>query len=159
MTKIGIFQMSAFKLGLMMAAIWLATSSVSHAAFYKWVDESGVTHFSESPPPAGHYEEMQLPSPAEEADTEQQSADAPAGIQDAAGGQPQTSSPNDDKEQAKVQAARELNCQLAKERLTVLENHDRIRYTETDGKVRLLSDEEKQAKLGEARKMMEEMCK
>lgn len=151
--------MSAFKKALLLGAMMLAASLSAHAAFYKWVDENGVTHFSESPPPTGHYEEMRSPSPAAETDTQQPSAESPPGTQDSADTQPPATRQGDDKEQAKVQAARDLNCQLAKERLTVLEGHDRIRYTETDGSVRLLSDAEKQAKLNEARKMMEDMCR
>jgi len=64
----------------------------------------------------------------------------------------------DPQTKAQQQAAREQNCQLAKQRLSQLENHPRIRYKAADGSVRVMSEEEKQAKLMETRKMMDEMC-
>jgi len=149
--------MSTFTKRLLLGAMLVAVSLSTHAAFYKWVDAKGVTQYSQSPPPSGHYQEMRSALPAGDSNEARQSADTSTPPQDPAT-VPAAASPLDDQQQAQQQAAREKNCQLAKQRLSQLENHPRIRYTAADGSVRVMSEEEKQAKLMETRKMMDEMC-
>jgi hypothetical protein len=46
-------------------AAFLALALPASAALYKWVDEKGVTHYSESPPPEGtQAKKLELPSTA-----------------------------------------------------------------------------------------------
>lgn len=147
--------MRTFKKALLVGAILMAASLSVPAAFYKWVDEHGVTQYSQNPPPSGQYQEIRSPSPASHSNSEQQPADTSPIQKDAA--TPAEAPPQDDQKQAKQQA-REQNCQLAQQRLSELENHARIRYTGVDGSVRVMSEEEKQTKLVATRKMMEDMC-
>ena len=151
--------MSTFSKRLLLGAMLIAISLSAHAAFYKWVDANGVTQYSQSPPPSGHYQEMHSPSPPPAGDTnaEQQKVEASPPTQGSASARA-AAAPPDDQELARQQAAREQNCQLAKQRLSQLENHPRIRYMAADGSVRVMSEEEKQAKLMETRNMMNEMC-
>jgi len=149
--------MSTFTNRLLLGAMLLVASLSVHAAFYKWVDANGVTQYSQSPPPSGHYQVMRsspppgdtnaVPSPVDTSPPTQNSATSPT-----------TAAPPDNQRQAGQQAAREQNCQLAKHRLTQLENHPRVRITAADGSVRVMSEEEKQAKLLETRKMVSDMC-
>jgi hypothetical protein len=148
--------MRTFKKALLLGALLISASLSVHAAFYKWMDENGVMQYSQSPPPSGDYQEIHSPPPPSRPGSEQPSADTSPAQQDTAA--PVPSSPQDDPQQAKQQAARELNCQLAKSRLSELENHPRIRYTSEDGSVRVMGEEEKQAKIIETRKMAEDMC-
>jgi hypothetical protein len=148
--------MSTFTKRLLLGAMLVAVSLSTHAAFYKWVDAKGVTQYSQSPPPSGHYQEMRSALPASDSNA-QIPAETSAPAQDSATG-PAPASPPDDQQQAQQQAAREKNCQLAKQRLSQLENHPRIRYTAANGSVRVMSEEEKQAKFVETRKMVDEMC-
>ncbi|HXZ47434.1 MAG TPA: DUF4124 domain-containing protein [Usitatibacter sp.] len=53
----------------MRAAAWLALvaaaglwQAAAAAPLYKWVDEKGVTHYSETPPPDGKATRLELPS-------------------------------------------------------------------------------------------------
>ena len=149
--------MSTLTKRLLLSAILIAVSLSAHAAFYKWVDANGVTQYSQSPPPSGQYKEMRSSLPPGDSNAERQSAETSPPPQNPAT-EPTPAAPPDDQELARQQAAREQNCQLAKQRLSQLENHPRIRYMAADGSVRVMSEEEKQAKLMETRNMMNEMC-
>jgi len=149
--------MSTFTKRLLLSAMLIAVSLSAHAAFYKWVDANGVTQYSQSPPPSGQYKEMRSSLPPGDSSAERQSAETSPPPQNHAT-EPTPAAPPDDQELARQQAAREQNCQLAKQRLSQLENHPRIRYKAADGSVRVMSEEEKQAKLMETRNMMNEMC-
>jgi hypothetical protein len=55
-----------------LALFLLAPSVGGAAAVYRWVDEAGVTHFSEAPPetPAGEVQTLDVPEPGPRADPE-----------------------------------------------------------------------------------------
>jgi hypothetical protein len=40
---------------------WALSMSAAHAAIYKWVDEQGVTQYSEKPPPGRKANEVRRP--------------------------------------------------------------------------------------------------
>ena len=144
---------------LLLGAILFAVSLSAHAALYKWVDADGVTQYTQTPPPSGRFQELHsAPPPASRSISEQQPAEASPEEQDAPAATAETP-PQDDQSQVEQQAAREQNCHLARERLSQLENHARLRYKAADGSVRVMSEEEKQAKLTETRTMITESCR
>jgi len=151
--------MSTFTMRLLLGAMLIAITLSAHAAFYKWVDANGVTQYSQSPPPSGHYQEMRSPSPPPVGDTtaEQQKVEASSPTQGSAPARAATPPP-DAQQQAKLQMEREQYCQHAEQSLATLENHARLRYTAEDGSIRVMSEEEKQAKITETRKMIDETC-
>lgn len=149
--------MSTIRTGPLLGILLILAPLSAHAVFYKWVDENGITQYTQSPPPSGHYQTLSSPAPAVST-SEQQPAAAPSPRQDSASAPATTPPPDDPQLQAKHQQQRQQNCRLARQRLTQLENHARIRYTAADGSVRVMGEEEKQAKLVETRKMIQEMC-
>jgi hypothetical protein len=48
----------------LLLAVALASPWPAAAALYKWVDEKGVTHYSEQPPPDGKATRLELPAQA-----------------------------------------------------------------------------------------------
>lgn len=48
----------AARRALMLVAVALAMATPAHA-IYKWVDEKGVTHFSDDPPPSGKAQKIE----------------------------------------------------------------------------------------------------
>jgi len=151
--------MSTFSKRLLLGAMLIAVSLSAHAAFYKWVDANGVTQYSQSPPPSGHYQEMRSPSPPPAGDTnaEQQKVEASPPTQGSASARA-AAAPPDAKRQAKQAMEQERYCQRARQNLATLENHARLRYKSEDGSLRIMSDEEKQARITETRKMIDETC-
>lgn len=49
----GIVQRSSGTLGLLLAAAFVSTGAINAAEIYKWKDEKGVVHYSNTPPPQG----------------------------------------------------------------------------------------------------------
>ena len=140
-------------LGLGLAA------SLAYAAAYKWVDEQGVTHFSQFPPTGRQVETIATPKspPADNAPTSPSPAAEPAAKapdQPPADGTPKTEA------EAKQQlaAVRQENCRRARANLNTLTTGGRLRYTDAEGTVRYLSDEERAQRVEEAQKQIEQYC-
>ena len=149
--------MSTFNKGLVVATILMAASLPVHAAFYKWVDDHGVTQYTQRPPSSGDYQSMRSPAPASDSDSPPpQPQTPPAGQAPVAA--PAETPPPDAQALARQRMAKRQYCQLVRQRLSQLENHARLRYKAADGSIRVMGEEEKQAKLMETRKMMAEMC-
>ena len=149
--------MITFKKALLLGAMLIASSLTVHAALYKWVDENGITQYTQTPPPFSRYQEMHLTPPAGHSGPEHQQVETkPEKQNDLATSA--KNAPQDDQKQAEQQEAREQNCRLAQQRLPQLENHARMRYTAADGSIHVMSEDEKQAKLVETRAMIAETC-
>jgi len=61
---------------VLLALFLLLVSPLATARIYKWIDASGVTQYSENPPPGGNVEEIQIaPKPSRE-DTDKAQTEA-----------------------------------------------------------------------------------
>ena len=138
----------AISLALLLAAL----SPPSQAAIYKWVDEKGVTHFTEQPPASGQGEKVQprVYAPATPV--------APPPKKDAGTAEPKA-------EQATPKAVMALppermaeQCEQARQRLLQLESSPRILYRGEDGEMTRAPEEERQRMMDEERKRIELYC-
>lgn len=111
------------------------------ATTYKWVDEKGAVHYSQTPPDHRRYETLRNPPPVKESP-----ADRP---------EPATSPPAaDDK------ASREKECEEARTRLATLEkNAGRLVVKQEDGSMHRLSEEERLNYIKDTTKNIEVLCK
>lgn len=146
----------AWALGFSLALVLLAP--LASASTYKWVDANGVTHYSQFPPEGGVAQQVSV-----EVDRPRDTTAATARVQQE---QEQLKAYQDSRtEQAGAQqklaqeiAAREENCRRARSNLNTLETGRRLRYTDADGNVQVMGDEERQAQREEARKQVAEFC-
>ncbi len=125
------------------------------AEIYKWTDKQGVQHYSEQPPASSNYEKVK-PSYA------------PAATPPAAQpkDQPQSDSKKADPDRAeqeqkfKEEAARvrQQNCETVQQRLADLESSPRITIKDTDGTLKRLSDDERQAKITDTQELIKKYC-
>ncbi|HET19113.1 MAG TPA: DUF4124 domain-containing protein [Chromatiales bacterium] len=138
----------AISLALLLAAL----SAPSQAAIYKWVDEKGVTHFTEQPPASGQGEKVQprVYAPATPA--------APSAGKDTEAAEPKV-------EQAAPKSVLTVppeqmaeQCQQARQRLLQLESSPRILYRGEDGEMTRATEEERQRMMDEERKRIELYC-
>lgn len=143
------------RLSLFMAAALLAgqVSALHAAPIYKWVDSSGITHFS-SQPPSPDVELIRTapaPRPAEPA-----APAAPA----AAGQQSQQQIEEKVREEvARTEAERAEYCVRMRTSLTQLRNNPRLMVEqEQGGERRRLSEDERQGKIADAEKAISETC-
>ncbi|MDF3031788.1 MAG: hypothetical protein K0R03_2346 [Moraxellaceae bacterium] len=144
--------------------------ALASANFYKWTDEKGVTHYSESPPPESTSNATKvkvptrLPSGAQaqptpnagKADAQKagdkkgQSADKPA--KDSSKETAQTS-------ESKPGAGRYAEkCKELDQYLETMNQHGRIKITEEGGSTRVLSEEEKTAKIDDLQRQRQAFC-
>ena len=128
--------------GLMLAG------TAQAASLYKWTDEQGNVHYSQSPPEKGQADRMHIkddaPPPAaagneDKAATDDQGVPASAGV--------------DDREQE----IRRKNCEAARSNLVIYQTSNQ--YTQPDGKVVTMSAEMQQTKIDQAQKQVDAFCK
>ena len=128
---------------LLTLLIGLMMSSFSHAKMYKWVDEEGNVHYTQTKPPADTEVETIKPPPKvtpppapAKAEPEASAADADVTEDEA------TKQKNAEIEQQNAEI-RKQNCAASRERLDALNNAGgRIKYTDDDGNVAWASDEQ-----------------
>ena len=153
--------------GLIALLLIASGVSASEEEYYTWVDENGVVNFSERNPQgynarhvtAGqrqfgyHYEDEEPEEPPADPQSSEQAV-PPAGERPI------------DKElveeekriNQEIAATKRTNCNIGRLNLKQLQNYNRIRMKDDDGKVRVLTDEEKQARIAEAQKTINENC-
>lgn len=145
-----------FVLALLLAPI-LATAATT----YTWVDDQGVTHFSQFPPEQGEARVITpyMPRTATPA-PEPESADTAPG--EMAGDAPPEPSGLEAEEQraieAQLEAVRAENCRKARTNLIKLNQERRIADVDEAGNIYYLTDEERQARIEEAQGQIEEYC-
>lgn len=134
-------------------ALALSTTALA-GQVYRWVDAQGVTHFSEQPPqgqqattintatpPPPSTEPKTTPTFQSIADPEQAAVDAKV-----------------KQEVAEQEVQRRKYCESQRNNLAQLENNPRVRV-EDGGEMRRLGEEERQQRIAESKKAIEENCK
>lgn len=125
-------------------------STTAYAAqIYKWVDAQGVTHFDAQPPVGQSAQEVDTqkpvtpppPSPARtDSSQEQQAVDAKV-----------------KKQVAAQEAKRKEYCATQRTNLAQLQNNPRVRE-EVNGEFRRFTEEERQARIAEVKKSIDDTC-
>jgi hypothetical protein len=144
--------------GWWIVAGWLAAVGLAQAAMYKWVDENGVTQYTQYPPPDRKVDVVAPPPPpAEDPEGAQKKLESLLQKQD----EQRKATATAEGEQAKADAEakqREARCQSARKNLEVLTTGGRKRVVGPDGVATYLPEEDRQARIAEARKAIEESC-
>lgn len=138
---------------------------------YKWVDKDGVVHFGAQPPmekevevvrkpKSDRYKQWQAEQQAliaakqEETSEDDATAEAQNGNREPAGQDDQVQQQLTKAQQA-VQAQR---CRMAQSNLQELQTHSRVREVGADGKVRVLPEGERQQRIANAQRTIQENC-
>jgi hypothetical protein len=129
-------------------AVGTATSQA--AQIYKWVDAQGVTHFDAQPPAGQTVQEIDIQKPVAPPPA------APAGRPDA--DQQQQAIDTKVKKQVAADAAkRKAYCDRQRTNLAQLQNNPRVRE-EVNGEYRRFTEEERQARIAEVKKSIDDTC-
>ena len=128
------------------------------AKTYKWVDENGVTQYTQTPPPKGDFKAVKpLPKPAISPE------DAKKQLQERVDAFQQR---RDDAGKAKTEASKEkvksakksADCAKSKDNLSYFEANSRVKYKDKDGNVTLMPEEERQKKMQTMRDNIKKLC-
>lgn len=149
-------------------AIAVATVPAQAASkFYKWTDEQGVTHYTIDPPPATAKasSEVKVRNPYTSVDAPAAPADgkaaggAAAGKDDKAKGKDKEKDKDTAKKDDKAGDERYAErCQKLRADLQTIQEHARVRVSDSGGEARTLSDEEKSAKQDEIQRQIKAFC-
>lgn len=145
------------RLCLPLLAITLAFPAAA-AKVYKWVDDEGVTHYTEQAPADKEYEIVSTSGapPSGAAKAKKQLEEARAARDEKA------TKDLDFAEQQKIRdeeaRIRKENCENAKANLKTMQEHARIRILGDDGEFRYLSEEEKQQQEDRAKQIISDNC-
>ncbi len=126
------------------------------AQVYKWQDEKGETHYSQTPPPGAPAHRLQLHGTPRHAGQPDPHLKQRLEAFDRRRQQEQEAQ-HKRAETAEQAALRKQNCASARSNLQTLESHGQIKLKEGEA-YRILSEEERQAKIAEARKQIDEFC-
>lgn len=140
----------------------LLATPVMAAQYYKWIDEQGVTHYTETPPPEtakGATEvkvQTRTPSGAEAAveNLQKQREAATKSLTDAEKKKtPEKTSPSkaDKAENAE-------RCKKLQANLVIMETNGRVSELDEKGEKRYLTEEEKTKRMDDARKQIKVLC-
>lgn len=145
-------------------ALAFALSSVSLAdEFYKWVDENGVTHYTQTPPKEPGVSSQKIRASGttvnqdEAAKARQRLETSRSSFQTSAEQRAITKGLEEEEKEKALKLAK--YCEDARKNLKVLNEHARIREKGKDGEYKVLSEEEKQAKVARNQKHVKEYCK
>ncbi|WP_341707348.1 DUF4124 domain-containing protein [Halopseudomonas sp.] len=139
---------------LITTLLTLACSSAMATQMYKWVDENGVTQFSQQPPTDNQYQRMNVtppPQPTAPAPQAPTASEGEAAATDTEATQQQVADPE-------YQAELAAYCASLRERLTTMENNPRLRRTREDGTVERITEEERQEMISKAKADLQTHC-
>lgn len=151
--------MKPFLILLTTLAMALSASS-TWAKMYKWVDEEGQTHYTQTPPPDNAREQGSVAPPPPPAESPEKAAERFEKIrqslqEDIEAEQKAEEEQQENRKTAKEQANR---CNKAKTWLRQLESNTRLREVNEDGEYVLLDNSVRQERLKKARELVEKEC-
>ncbi|MGE8500512.1 MAG: DUF4124 domain-containing protein [Pseudomonas sp.] len=138
------------------SSLLLALSASAMASqVYKWVDEQGVTHFGSQPPQGQQATSVNTATPPPRP-TEQKPA-AP-NLESAADPEQAAVDKKVKREVAAQKAELKKFCETVRTNLAQLENNPRVRV-EIDGEMQRMNEEQREQRINEAKKSINENCK
>lgn len=150
-------------------ALALGVPAAEAAKFYKWTDDKGVTHYTVEPPPAGARSSEVRVKTKSFTDAEEPSAEAagngqkttPAPVQKTTPGKPAPGKPEAAKEQKPMPKGLEQyaeRCKSLRANLQTLQEHARVKVQDQAGETRILTDDEKNARLDAIQREIRAFC-
>ena len=154
----------ALWLALMSAILFL--SGVVHADLYRWVDENGKVHYTDTPPPSNARKSKRIQAPAgggTSADVEDRAQEAPSYVEKEAEFRKRQAEKAEqqavrDREKQEAEA-RKSNCEAARSQLAGLQAGGRIARYNAQGERVILDEQEIQAGIANAQKEINAACK
>ncbi|WP_122666657.1 DUF4124 domain-containing protein [Pseudomonas viridiflava] len=139
---------------MIFAVIMAAAFSVpAHAAqIYKWVDDQGVTHFDAQPPAGRQTQQIDIQKPPAAPAASESSKSA----MEAEAEQREINN-SVKKKVAQQDARRAEDCKILRTNLAQLQNNPRVRE-QVEGGLKRLSEDERQGRIAETQKAINDYC-
>jgi hypothetical protein len=125
---------------------------------FKWTDDQGEVHYTQFPPPGRKAEKLrEAPPPAQSPEIQQNDLQKQVDTMEQQN-EEQLQGAKDAKQWADIQKIRRSNCETAHKNLVNLQRGGNVRYMGPNGEVIRLTEEERQKRLDETNKQIEENC-
>lgn len=146
------------------APYWLPAAAAAallafnaQAAMYKWVDQDGITHYTQQPPPPGVQGKTIAPPPPVNTRAAQEQLKKTEQSLDQAFKQRQDQSSEQEKKQQEDQA-RQQACDQARLRLQSFQR-PRVNFVDQDGTRRRATEQEREQQLAKTREYLDKNCR
>ncbi|WP_250464181.1 DUF4124 domain-containing protein [Microbulbifer litoralis] len=157
-------------------AIFISTLALTAQAdgIYKWTDENGVVHFGSQPPQekknddvevvrkpkSERYKQWQAEQQALMAEEKAaQEAEQPKSARREEEKQDGDTQPEENRQPSRAEmAVRAQRCRMARDNLQELTTHSRVREIGSDGKMRVLPEEERQQRITQMQRTIRDNC-
>ena len=140
-------------------ALGLALATPLQAAeIYKWVDDEGVTHYSQQPPPSGDADRVGVDTPPDEEIAREREEMEATGERLEAQREQRREAEQQANENAAERERRQQRCADLRASLQKLTENRRLLVPDEEGNVRRLPEEERQQRVAERRRQIEEEC-
>lgn len=133
----------------------------THAAVYRWVDDHGQVHYTQTPPPPENKDrgtEMRTTGPATGARQQAQQRSTAIGERLKALRENRETTKKERSERTAEIERKATNCSAARSNLAQLENRRLRRVADADGNVAVLTEEARQERMAEAREQISKNC-
>lgn len=144
------------KMSPFLLALLVFTANVPAADMYKWVDEEGVVHYSQTPPPPDIQAETIKPPPEVNTEKAREELQKQQELVEKIREQ-RLEDKKEEKLAQKELEQKRANCEMARKRLASYEQ-PRVRYTGEDGKRYYFTEEERQEQIQKSKDMIKEFC-
>lgn len=144
-----------------LATLLSAPMMLQAKEYYKWVDEDGVTHYTQTPPKDPNTETTKIRASgaaSSSAEAAQQRLQQSRESFMKAAEKREATQGMDEEEKAKYEKQKE-HCDRARNNLKVISERARIKEKDKDGEYTILSDEAKQARMKENQDYIDKNCK
>lgn len=138
---------------LILTLFWLGAAE---ARMYRWVDENGVTVYSQSPPVQGQAEEVKVHTST--APPASRTSPPDNGKQADTGNDPATENGPSKQEIAESNRIKAENCKAARHNLDLYQNLGNRLVKTPDGLYKRLTEEQRQEKIQQNQDLIKEYC-
>jgi hypothetical protein len=129
------------------------------AAMYKWIDETGQTVYSQTPPPSGDATQIEKAPAPDAAEAERRRQRLSEELERSYDQEMEEDQLRSEQEKTEGQRqARSKNCEAARKNLQTLESLGRRMVRTPEGNYLRLSEQERKAKIDKARADIEKFC-
>ena len=143
---------------LILVAAAAAAQGTGTVKYFKWMDEQGGVHYSQTRPLSGSFEIINAPAPPP-VDPAAAQAELDAKVQKLEEKDKERSqAAGKEQQQATLEEMRKRNCETARSNLAVLEMGGNRRVIDPQGDVVRLGGDQAEQMIAEAKKQIEEYC-
>lgn len=137
--------------------IMLFLSSATSAEMYKWIDENGNTHYSQSPPVSDV--EVETIAPPKSVDTDSAQKNLQGNLEKANTLRDERLLAQEEKEKEKLEKEQQKEqCQQLKQKLNTLQARARANKKDDDGNIVKMTEEERQGIINDTKQRIDDKC-